>query len=368
MAEGKNHYPDKIEHRYEFLVAKGQVPQRIDHYLTQMIANATRTKVQRAIDAGHVVVNGAIAKASRKIQPGDIIVCTVMKPPPMELIPEDIPLEIVYEDDVVMVVNKPAGMVVHPGFGNRYGTLVNAVLWHLGEREARLIALESDDEDDSAEGEKEGDDGALASEDDFFRSAEIRPGIVHRLDMDTSGLMVVSKNADYHAVLAKQFADRVVEREYRALVWGQMMDDHGMIEGNLARSTRDRKLFQVVEKGGKHALTEYHVVERFPYCTLLRLKLHTGRTHQIRVHCAWQKHALFGDPQYGGGAVLYGGHNSVFRTAAQKLLNNFQRQALHAKTLGFFHPRTGVWMQFDSELAEDMKNLVEKIRELQEVS
>jgi 23S rRNA pseudouridine1911/1915/1917 synthase len=358
----KTQYPDKIEHRYELLVAKGQIAQRLDHYLTQMIANATRTKVQRAINAGNVLVNGAVMyKASRKIQPGDIIVCTVMKPPPMELIPENIPLDIVYEDDDVLVVNKRAGMVVHPGFGNRYGTLVNAVLWHLGEREARVINLEDDENEDAENEEVE----PQTNEDDVFKSAEIRPGIVHRLDMDTSGLMVISKNPDYHAVLAKQFADRVVEREYRALAWGRVDGDEGMIEGNLARSTRDRKLFQVVQKGGKYALTEYHVVERFTHCTLLRLKLHTGRTHQIRVHCAWRKHTLFGDPQYGGDAILYGGHNVQFRVVAQKLLSDFTRQALHAKTLGFYHPRTRVKMQFDSELPEDMKKILAEIRAIE---
>jgi 23S rRNA pseudouridine1911/1915/1917 synthase len=360
-SEIDKNYPEKIEHQYQLFVAKGQESQRVDQYLTAMIANATRTKVRYAIDTGNVTVNGVAVKASRKVQPGDVIVCTVMKLPPMELIPEDISLDIVFEDDDVLVINKQAGMVVHPGFGNRYGTVVNAVLWHLGERQPRVIAFEDDLSNEIDEITESSDTLLIPkqNDDDVFRSADVRPGIVHRLDMDTSGLMVISKNPHNHAILAQQFADRTVEREYQALVWGVVREDHGTIHANLARSTRDRKLFQVVQKGGKIAITDYHVIQRFDYMTFLRLKLHTGRTHQIRVHCAWRKHPLFGDPQYGGDTIVYGGHNAVFRKKAHMMLQSFKRQALHAKTLGFRHPASGAWMQFDSEIPDDMKkNLI----------
>lgn len=335
----KDNYPEYIEHTFELNVPGGQQPERLDIYISRNVQNATRTKVQKAISEGNVTVNDRSAKASRKVQPNDHIICKIMKPPPIELVPEDIPLEIVYEDEYLLVVNKPAEMCVHPGFGNRYGTLVNALLYHFGERDPREIEI--DDEDDAED------------ESDVYSGDEIRPGIVHRLDKDTSGLLVIAKDQFTHAKIAEQFANRTTTREYNALVWGNFENDSGIIEGNIGRSSRDRKLFDVVKKGGKHAITEYAVLQRFDYLTLLKLKLHTGRTHQIRVHCKHINHPVFGDMAYGGDSVLFGGENKVFRIKAEKSIKSVDRQLLHAKTLGFRHPKTKEFLEFDSELPED---------------
>jgi 23S rRNA pseudouridine1911/1915/1917 synthase len=355
-------YPPFIEHTYSFTIPAKQVPVRLDVFLTESVHNATRSKVQEAIDAGNVTVNGVKAKASRKIQPHDQIACRVMKPPPLTLVPEPIPLNICYEDETVLVVNKPAGMVTHPGFGNRYGTLVNAVLYHLGEREAIAVEEEfgeqEDDENDSDEDRTitELPEGLL------YASDAVRPGIVHRLDKETSGILVISKVVSAHAKLSKQFAQRTAKRQYYALVWGNVKEDAGIIEGNLGRSPRDRKLFSVVQKGGKHAVTEYAVVERFAACTLLALKLQTGRTHQIRVHCTHIKHPLVGDEQYGGAQVLVGGNSASLRHHAEKLLKLIPRQALHARTLGFTHPVSGAWLEFESDLPPDFAAALEEAR------
>jgi 23S rRNA pseudouridine1911/1915/1917 synthase len=364
-------YPPFIEHTYTFTIPAKQVSVRLDVFLTESVHNATRSKVQDAIDAGNVTVNGTLAKASRKIQPHDLITCRVMKPPPLTLVPEPIPLDICYEDATVLVVNKPAGMVTHPGFGNRYGTLVNAVLYHLGQREA--IAIEEDfdernfDEQEDDEGDNENDSGGdrtitTLPEGLLYASDAVRPGIVHRLDKETSGILVISKVISAHAKLSKQFAQRTAKRQYYALVWGNVKDDAGMIEGNLGRSSRDRKLFSVVQKGGKHAVTEYAVVERFAACTLLALKLQTGRTHQIRVHCTHIRHPLVGDEQYGGAQVLVGGNSASLRHHAEKLLKLIPRQALHARTLGFTHPVSGAWLEFESDLPPDFAAALEEAR------
>ena len=343
-------YPAYIQHTYEFAIPAGQKPERIDTFLARAIHNATRTRVQHAIDSGAVLVNGHPVKPSRKIQPGDVIVCHVMKPPPIELVPENIPLDILYEDSELLVVNKPAGMVTHPGFGNRYGTLVNALLYHMGVRESQVI--ETEDEDD------ETDEGVIYSSD------AVRPGIVHRLDKDTSGILVVAKNSHAHAMLAKQFAQRTAKREYQAIVWGVVKNDAGTIEGNLGRSQRDRKIFTVVTKGGKHAVTDYRVVERFDFLTLVSLSLRTGRTHQIRVHCAHIGHPLFADTAYGGSNVVYGsGAAAKHKQHVANLLAIMPRQALHAKTLAFRHPTTGAWLEFDSELPADFKALLAAVRQ-----
>jgi len=270
-----------------------------------------------------------------------------MKPPPIELVPEDIPLDIVYEDNYILVVNKPPGMVTHPGYGNRYGTLVNAVLYHTGSRES--VTLEYDDDEGT-------DEGLL------FSSESVRPGVVHRLDKDTSGLLVISKNPHVHARLADQFANRTVSKEYYALVWGRFREDTGTINGDIGRSSKDRKLFAVVRKGGKHALTEYEVVEEFEYLTLVKIKLHTGRTHQIRVHFSHIKHAVFGDSSYGGDKLLYGANNTKWRALAQKCLDIAGRQLLHAKSLGIKHPESGEDMVFTSDLPEDMSRIIDLIR------
>lgn len=232
-SEDKKNYPDYIEKTYEFIIPAGQRPERVDVFLTEAIPNATRSKVQVAIDAGNVTINGKIHKSSRKIQPGDVVQCLVMKPPPMELLPENIPLDIVYEDEFLLVVNKPAGMVSHPGFGNRYGTLVNALLYHFGQRSA--IPIETFDEDET---DTESDDDG---ENDYvFNSDAIRPGIVHRLDKDTSGLLVIAKNSVIHAALAKQFFEHTTQREYNAIVWGVVKENEGRIESNIGRSPRER--------------------------------------------------------------------------------------------------------------------------------
>jgi 23S rRNA pseudouridine1911/1915/1917 synthase len=364
--EFDKNYPPYIEHTYTFTITAGQAPERVDAYLTNVIPNATRTKVQDAIAAEAVLLNGQPVKPSRKVQHGDVLTVHVMRPPPMELVPENIPLDILYEDATVLVVNKAAGMVTHPGFGNRYGTLVNAVLWHLGVREALPIdALEDDGEDEGEEDDENDEDKNLMPATDegrLYASDAVRPGIVHRLDKDTSGVLVISKDPAAHHRLARQFAERTAKREYYALVWGVVQDDAGTIDAPLGRSPRDRKIFAVVQKGGKQAITDYRVLERFEHCTLLALRLRTGRTHQIRVHCAHIKHPLFGDAQYGGGAVVVGGEQPAFKQQAQKLLRIMPRQALHARMLGFIHPASGKWMEFETPLPQDFQTVLDTLR------
>jgi 23S rRNA pseudouridine1911/1915/1917 synthase len=342
----QDNYPEYIEHTFEFKVAPGQAPERLDLYISRNTQNATRNKVQKAIADGNVTINGKIAKSSKKVQPNDYIICKIMKPPPIELIPQDIPLDIVFEDDFLLVINKKAGMCVHPGFGNRYDTLVNALLYHFGERESKQIEFDDEEED---EGE-------------IFAGDSIRPGIVHRLDKDTSGLLVVAKDAITHAKLSEQFSMKTSRREYNALVWGELKDDSGIIEGNIGRSSRDRKLFEVVKRGGKTATTEYKVLERFRHLSLIELKLHTGRTHQIRVHTKHIGHPVFGDISYGGDLVLFGGEDKQFRIKAEKAIRFAGRQLLHAKTLGFLHPKTLQEMLFDSDLPDDMVEVMNIFR------
>lgn len=339
-----NNYPDYIEKKFVFNITHGVKPERIDSYLVRQVMNATRTKVQDAIDKGMVLLNGKEVKASRRIQPGDVIECTLMKPPPIELIPENIPLEIQYEDDYLLVVNKPAGMVTHPGFGNRYGTLVNALLWYFGTRES--VKIEIDEE------EPDFDNSIL------FRSEEIRPGIVHRIDKDTSGLLLIAKSSDILAKLQAQFADRSISRTYYALVWGKVKDDSGTINEYIGRSPRDRKLFTVVKRGGKYAITDYEVIERFSFATLVKVKLRTGRTHQIRVHFSHLNHPLVGDISYGGDKVVYGGGNPDDLKLALQCLKLINRQMLHAKTLTFFHPVTKETITVESEIPSDFKNII----------
>ena len=345
----KNNYPDYIEKEYVFDIPGKQTPERIDKYLTEHILNATRTKVRKAIDNGNVEINGQKIKASRKIQPGDRIICKIMKPPPIELIPEDIPLDIVFEDEHLLVVNKPAGMVTHPGFGNRYGTLVNALLYHMGVRESLSIECE-EDEDEESEGL-------------IYAGDEVRPGIVHRLDKDTSGLLVIAKNSVILAQLQKQFHDRTTHREYNAIIWGKFDDDDGVITGDIGRSLSDRKKFAVVKKGGKHAITEWQVLERFSIATLMKIHLKTGRTHQIRVHFSHNNRPLMGDPAYGGDVIAHGGGMPSQKKTGEKCLNLINRQMLHARTLGFTHPVTKDFLSFSSELPEDMQEVIGILRE-----
>jgi len=340
MTIEKDQYPDYIEKVIELVISKGQEPMRLDVYITNAIANATRNKVQQAIETDQVTVNGTIRKGSYKIKPGDTIRCIFMRPPPLELLPEDIPLSVVYEDEYVLIINKPAGLVVHPGFGNRYGTLVNAVLWHLGYRDAiPLAGLEDSDDDELPE---DAFTHAIQTKDD-----SLRPGIVHRLDKDTSGLMVIAKKSDITPELSKQFAERTVRREYMALVWGNVKLDHGIIENHLAPSPRNRKIFSIAKQGGKFAKTEFWTRSRGQFATLLQIKLHTGRTHQIRVHFSSLYHPLIGDHSYGGDVLPHHIHiaNDV-KQSAKRCLETMQHQALHARMLGFIHPITGEEMLF----------------------
>jgi 23S rRNA pseudouridine1911/1915/1917 synthase len=385
---------ERIPRITEIVVTGGQQPERIDVFITNTLLRATRNKVQEAIDAGAITVNGKPTKANYRVRPGDVIVITLLKPPPIQLVAQDIPLDIVYEDDDLLIVNKPAGMVTHPAYGNRDGTLVNAVLFHVGgglppALDAAEVDVDVDvdidedvevDEDIEVDEDLDDDidmdadvvedmdvdegteDKERAESDDSADYAAVRPGIVHRLDKDTSGLMVVAKNVESLSNLAKQFADRTIKREYWAVAWGVFKENEGEIEGNIARDPRDRKKFAVSTREGRYALTRYHVVEGFDFATLVSLRLATGRTHQIRVHCAHIGHPVFGDATYGGRGVVYPGPGGRHKQRIHNLLKTINRQALHAKTLGLKHPRTGEWMEFDSELPDDMQKLVDGLR------
>jgi len=351
MSDSNDRSYERIPQTRTIIVTAGQTPERIDRFITSAVMRATRNKVQDAIDSGAVLVNGQPTRANYKVRPGDTIEITFLKPPPIQLVPQDIPLEIPYEDDDLLIVNKPAGMVTHPGYGNRDSTLVNAVLYHVGgklpeaEDAARLEDEEEGREEDAGDEEE-----------------SVRPGIVHRLDKDTSGLMVVAKNAEAQVHLARQFADRTARREYWAIAWGVFKEDEGEIEAELGRDPRDRKRFTVVPRGGKYALTRYRVIERFSFATLIALRLATGRTHQIRVHCAHINHPLFGDPTYGGRQVVYQGIGGKHRQHVANLLKILDRQALHAKKLGIIQPVTREFLEFDSEIPADMAEVIEAMR------
>ena len=364
---GDLNYPDRIEHIYTFDIPARQQPERIDAFITRSIEHATRTRVQRAIERGSVTVNGAPTKANYKIRPGDQIVVTVMKPPPLQLIPEEMPLDVLYEDDELIVVNKPAGLPVHPGFGNRVGTLINGIMWHCGQREPIdvLKRRESWDDDDDDQEESDGQeelDELASHEDDVLKSSAVRPGVVHRLDKDTSGVMVVGKTYKATLALSEQFAARTVSRQYVALAWGVIRDDERLIEGEMGRSTRDRKLMQVMERGGKYAATEVTVVERYDCATLVTCRLRTGRTHQIRVHLSSIRHPIVGDDAYGGREAAFNGVHHLYRLQARAALNAIHRQALHARSLAFDHPTTRQRMEFTTAVPDDMLAAVKAVR------
>ena len=327
------HSPDAPESAsreiLSFIVPPKQTRLRLDVYLTGHVENATRSKVRQAIEKGAVLVNGRPTKPSHPVAPGEVIEVTLPRPPRPAAEPEDITLDILHEDDDLLIVNKPAGMVTHPAYGNYSGTLVNALLFH-----SRGLSQVN---------------------------TPLRPGIVHRLDKDTSGLMVVAKNDRAHHLLARQFSARTIEREYWALVWGTFPESKGMIEASLGRSKKDRKKVAVTPEG-KHARTEYRVLKRFAYLTLLQLRLHTGRTHQIRVHLAHVGHPVFGDPTYGGRSSTWGGLTGSKAQQAARLLKLLPRQALHAKTIGFLHPGTNARISFDSELPNDMASVLSELR------
>ncbi len=362
--------PERIEHTYEFVITARQKPERLDAFVTKSILHATRTRVQKGIDAGIVTVNGATSKANYKVRPGDVVRVTVMKQPPLQLIPQNIPLDVAYEDDVLMVIHKPPGILVHPGLGNRSGTLVNAVLWHMGCREPLAVLRRRESWDEGEEGETDAENEADADSDELiavedrseFDTSGMRPGIVHRLDRDTSGIMVIGKTYEATLSLATQFAERTVSREYVAIAWGVLKDDERLIEGDIGRSPRDRRLRAIVERGGKYAATEVTVLERYACATLIRCKLRTGRTHQIRVHLAAHRHPLVGDPEYGGRDAALNGIHHTYRRQAQVALSLIHRQALHARLLGFTHPVTGERLTFESPLPADMEAVLSSLR------
>ena len=322
----------EFEH-YKFLVDKGQNPLRVDKYLQNFVEFSTRSKIQQSVEAGNVRVNGVVVKSNYKVKGNDVVTVVYNFPQiKNELLPQNIPLNIVYEDDAFLIVNKDAGMVVHPGFGNHDGTLVNALAYHF----QNLPNMGDED----------------------------RPGLVHRIDKNTSGLLVIAKTEKSMTILAKKFEDRDLNRKYIALVWGDMKEEEGTITGNIGRSLKNRKIMNVFPDGeyGKHAVSHYKILERFGYTTLIECKLETGRTHQIRAHFKHIGHTLFNDNEYGGDKVLKGTTFTKYKQFVHNCFKICDRQALHAKSLGFTHPTTKKDVFFDSELAEDMQQLIEKWR------
>lgn len=323
---------DEMYEHFSIVVDKGQKMLRLDKFLVDRMEHCSRNRIQQAADSGLLLVNGVAAKSSYKVKPLDHI--TFVMPYPkreLEIIPEDIPLNIVYEDDSLIIVNKQPGMVVHPGCGNYTGTLVNALTFYLKD-----IPL--------------------------FQKGDMRAGLVHRIDKDTSGLLVIAKTDEAHTRLAKQFFDHTIHRRYVALVWGNFEEDEGTIVGNIGRNPRDRQQMYVFADGsdGKHAVTHYKVLRRYGYVTLVECRLETGRTHQIRVHMAWKGHPLFNDARYGGDRILKGTTFSKYKQFIENCFSALPRQALHARSLGFVHPTTREEVYFDSELPADLQTVIDK--------
>lgn len=334
MEEEVSFEQQELYEHYRYKADPGQTLVRIDKYLADRIMNISRTRVQNAANAGNILVNSLPVKPNYKVKPGDLIQVVLPSPPKeIELIPENIPLNIVYEDDDVLVVNKEAGMVVHPAYGNHSGTLVNALMWHFKDLP-------------------------------LFNTGENRPGLVHRLDKNTSGILVVAKNEYALNRLSKQFFERTTDRRYNALVWGILNPPEGTITGNVGRSIRDRKVMQVFKDGeeGKTAITHYKTLEEFGYISLVECKLETGRTHQIRVHFSHIKHPIFNDEDYGGNQIIKGTTFTKYHQFINNCFKILPRQALHAKSLAFDHPVTGKRLSFDSELPHDMDQVIEKWR------
>ena len=328
----KNTIDTNLYEHFSFKIDHGQEPLRIDKFLMSRIENATRNKIQQAIKGGNIFVNDLKVKSNYKVKPKDII-RVLMDHPPYEstLVPEKIPLEIIYEDKSVIVLNKKAGMVVHPGHGNYSGTLANALIYHFK---------------------------------NLPKNSNNRPGLVHRIDKDTSGLLVVAKNQKSMTNLAKQFFQKKSKRIYHTLVWGDVKSNSGTIEGNLVRNPKNR-LQMIVDNeanNGKHAITNYEILEKFRYVTYLKCKLDTGRTHQLRVHLKYIGHTIFNDERYNGNIILKGTTFSKYRQFIDNCFRICNRQALHAKTLGFFHPETNKWLEFDSEIPDDMSQVIDKWR------
>jgi 23S rRNA pseudouridine1911/1915/1917 synthase len=323
---------DELYEHHSFKASKGQEPLRVDKFLMNFIENATRNKVQQAAKDGNIYVNGIPVKQNYKVKAGDEVKVLLAYPPYENLLtPEDIPLDIVYEDDALLVVNKAAGMVVHPGHGNYSGTLINALVYHF---------------------------------ENLPNNSSDRPGLVHRIDKDTSGLLVVAKTEAAMAYLSNQFFHKTSKREYVAIAWGNLNEEEGTIEGNIGRNPKNR-LQNIVYLGedadqGKPAVTHYKVIERLGYVTLISCQLETGRTHQIRVHLKHIGHTLFNDERYGGDKILKGTTFTKYKQFVDNCFKVLPRQALHAKKLAFEHPTTKEWMEFNSEIPEDMAQCIER--------
>lgn len=329
---------EELYEHFRFTASDGQVPLRVDKFLMNFIENATRNKIQQAAKAGNILVNDEVVKSNYKVKPKDVVRVVLAHPPHENLlVAEDIPLDIVFEDKEVIVINKSAGMVVHPGHGNYSGTLVNGLIHHI-----KNLPTNSNE----------------------------RPGLVHRIDKDTSGLLVIAKTEFAMAHLSKQFFDRTTERKYYALVWGNIQEDTGTIEGHIGRSFKNRLQMDVFPDGeyGKSAITHFKVIERLTYVTLVECKLETGRTHQIRAHFKHIGHTLFNDERYGGNQILKGTTFTKYKQFVENCFKVLPRQALHAKTLGFIHPTTGKFLQFDSPIPDDMEKCLEKWRTYSENS
>jgi 23S rRNA pseudouridine1911/1915/1917 synthase len=324
----------ELYEHHRIVADKGQGLLRLDKFLFNRLEKVSRNKIQLAVKAGNVLVNGGAVKSNYRVKPDDVI--AVVLPYPhheYELVPENIKLNILYEDEHLLVVNKAAGMVVHPGHGNYTGTLVNALAWHLQDLP-------------------------------LFQSGEMRPGLVHRIDKDTSGLLVIAKTEMALNKLARQFFDRTTRRTYQAVVWGSFTEPEGTVNGNIGRSVRDRLKMQVFPDGdnGKPAVTHYRVLEKLGYVSLVECRLETGRTHQIRVHMEFIGHPVFNDERYGGNRILRGTVYTRYKQYVENCFAILPRHALHAKSLGFRHPETGLEMFFDSELPADMEALIYKWR------
>jgi len=325
----------QLYEHFRVVVDKGQDPVRIDKFLFEHLQHSSRNRIQKAAEAGFIHVNDRPVKSNYKVRPDDVVTLMLDRPRHDTTIePEDIPLDVVYEDDDVMVINKPAGLVVHPGVGNFHGTLVNAIAWHL----RNLPSYDPNDPE---------------------------VGLVHRIDKDTSGLLVIAKTAEAKTNLGVQFFNKTTHRSYNALVWGNFVEDEGRIEGNIARDPKDRlrmAVFPPDSEIGKPAVTHYRVIERFGYVTLVECILETGRTHQIRAHMKHIGHPMFADERYGGMEIIRGNRSSTYKAFIQNCFKVCGRQALHARTLGFVHPKTRTQMDFTSELPEDLQKLIERWR------
>mgnify|MGYP002634996799 FL=1 len=326
---------DDLYEHFRFVADKGQAPLRVDKYLMNKVENATRSRIQKSAKEGNIFVNDIIVKSNYKVKANDVVTVLFEHPPyEMLLTPEDLPIDIVYEDDALLVINKAAGMVVHPGHGNYSGTLINALAFHF---------------------------------DNLPNNSSDRPGLVHRIDKDTTGLLVVAKTEEAMAHLSKQFFNKTTEREYVAIAWGAMKEEHGTIEGHIGRHPKNRLqntvyLHQDDLEKGKPAVTHYKVLEHLGYVTLVSCKLETGRTHQIRVHMKHIGHTLFNDERYGGSAILKGTTFSKYKQFVDNCFKVLPRQALHAKTLGFIHPTTNEFMRFEAPIPEDMEACLYKWR------